>query len=116
MIVGQFITKSVNSAKLFNVFNESMDSYRKAVNAKVTNVNCRDLAQLKRLTRNDFMVVTDADLMRGVDYCVAPGTQGILLLVMGAFGSTQAYMQGLGRVDSNNEKYKRFLWSELGSL
>ena len=113
--VDQFIAKSVSSAKLVYVPDEAIDSYRKAAAAKITSVNCRELAQLKRLTRNDYLVVTDAELMRGVDYRVAPGTQGISLLIMGAFASTRAYVQGLGRVGRYNEKCQRFLWSELGS-
>ena len=57
--------------------------------------------------------MTDADLMRGVDYRVEPGTEGISLLLMSGFESTRAYIQALGRVGRFDERSKRFLWKEL---
>ena len=58
------------------------------------------------------MVVTETELMRGVDYRSATG---ISLLIMGAFTSSRAFVQGLGRVGRYTERYLRFLHNDLQS-
>ena len=51
--------------------------------------------------------------MRGVDYRVKNGTQGISLLIMSSSESTRAYVQALGRVGRFHEQSKRFIWDRL---
>ena len=60
-----------------------------------------------------MFLVTNKKLMRGVDYRVLSGTEGISLLVMSCFESTRAYIQALGRVGRFNEQAKRFIWDRL---
>ena len=58
----------------------------------ISATDCYDLERLQNLTSKDVMVVTDAALMRGVDYRVQTGTEGISLLIMSCFESTRAYV------------------------
>ena len=60
-----------------------------------------------------MLLVTDTDLMRGVDYRVLAGTMGISLLIMSSFENKRAYVQALGRVGRFHEKAKRFVWDQL---
>ena len=108
--VAHFISKSAEYAKLiYDPDNKLKDS-----NINVTFTNCKDLHRLKNLTKYDILVVTDAELMRGVDYRSAKNA-GISLLIMGAFASTRAFVQGLGRVGRYTEPCQRFLHSDLKS-
>ena len=108
--VAQFRDKSAEYAKLiYDPANMLKDAPNQLA---ITDTNCRDLHRLKNLTKDDTMVVTDAELMRGVDY---RSSTGISLLIMGPFASTRAFVQGLGRVGRYTERCQRFLHRDLQS-
>ena len=73
------------------------------------------MSKLKQLTSADTLLVTKAELTRGVDYRAASGTRGIALLVMSASPNERAYLQLLGRVGRYREPCKRFIWDELAA-
>ena len=85
--VAQFVSKSAEYAKLIYDPNNKLRDANKTVT-----YNCRDLRRLQNLTKDDILVVTEAELMRGVDYRSAYSTKGISLLVMGTFASTRAFV------------------------
>ena len=65
-------------------------------------VNHNDFKQLRKLTKDTCVIVSDVDKMRGVDYRANDGS-GIDLLICTDFPHTRAYQQGLGRVGRYGE-------------
>ena len=82
----------------------------------VTEIDCRVLERLKVLGKDDVFLITDHELIRGIDYRSAPGTKGISLLVMSSVGNQRAYLQLLGRVGRFKEPCQRFVWNELSEV
>ena len=64
-------------------------------------VNSRNLGKLRELTENDCLLVSELDLMRGVDY--RRKNVGIDLLIARDFPTTRSFHQGLGRVGRYSE-------------
>ena len=56
--VEQFIAKSCNYAKLVYVPGDRKHLFTDAVSANVTHYNCRDLARLHNLTKEDTLLIT----------------------------------------------------------
>ena len=83
------------------------------IKSRATHTNHSDLARLKQLTSSDVLLITDAELGRGIDYRAAAGTTGIALFVMSASKSKRAYEQLLGRVGRYREPCLRYVWDEL---
>ena len=74
------------------------------------------MARLKKLSQDDFFVISDPELARGIDYGAAKGTGGIALFVMSSAKSERAYVQLLGRVGRYQEPCLRFVWNELDEV
>ena len=74
------------------------------------------MARLKKLSQDDFFVISDPELARGIDYRAAKGTEGIALFVMSSAKSERAYVQLLGRVGRYQEPCLRFVWNELDEV
>ena len=53
--------------------------------------NCKNIADLRSMTQQHCMIVTDIELMRGVDYHTPEFKSGIDLLVARDFPNTRAY-------------------------
>ena len=106
--VEQFLQHSRNFAKI--IYNTNPD-----FTFECTMKDCRDLSRLKALTSSDILLITEAELARGIDYRVAPNseTEGISLFVMSKAANLRAYVQLLGRVGRYKEECKRFKWTEL---
>lgn len=77
--------------------------------------NHREINDLRKLEEGDCLLVTELELMRGVDYHTPNYNVGIDLLIARDFPSTRAYQQGLGRVGRYNEPCARFKWDKLTS-
>ena len=75
--------------------------------------NHHKIDELRQLKENDCLIVTELELMRGVDYHTPNYEVGIDLLIARDFPSTRAYEQGLGRVGRYNEPCTRFKWNKL---
>ena len=69
-----------------------------------------DFKTLRSLEEMKCYIVTELDLMRGVDYRSA-ATTGIDLLLARDFPHTRAYIQGLGRVGRFGQPSERFTTS-----
>ena len=116
--IRDFMNVSAAYAKLVYVRGEAtIETFKIQAATEATLTDCNDLARLKKLSKEDIVVVTDPTLMRGVDYRVckdATDTIGISLLVMARFDTQRSYVQGLGRVGRYDERSLRFLWDQLG--
>ena len=77
--------------------------------------NYSEIDDLRQIKADYCLIVTDLDLMRGVDYHTPDYKVGIDLLIARDFPSTRAYYQGLGRVGRYNEPCSRFKWNNLFS-
>ena len=107
--LAQFFAESEGYAKLvFATPGVALTTFEKT--QQPSERDCEDLARLKCLAAQDVLLVTKPELMRGVDYRVEAGTQGISLLIMSKFSNTRAYVQALGRVGRFTEKARRFVW------
>ena len=84
-----------------------------AVDPEAVIVNSTDSDLLESLDdmKDVVLIVTDQQLMRGVDYR-AP-KKGIHLLIMRSFEHTRAAMQGLGRVGRANDRCRRYLLADV---
>ena len=77
--------------------------------------NYSEIDDLRQIKADDCLIVTDLDLMRGVDYHTPEYKVGIDLLIARDFPSTRAYEQGLGRVGRYSEPCTRYKWDQLPS-
>lgn len=103
----QFMQQSTNFAKMIFNTDESFE-------CEHTLKDCRDLKRLKKLTKEDIVLITEPELARGIDYRVTGADcEGIALLVMSKSSNLRAYVQLLGRVGRYKENCKRFKWNEL---
>ena len=75
--------------------------------------NHRDITNLRELTHQFCLIVTDIELMRGVDYHTPEFKSGIDLLIARDFPNTRAYTQGLGRVGRYGEACNRWVWDKF---
>ena len=75
--------------------------------------NHRNIEDLRNLTHQYCMIVTDIELMRGVDYHTPEFESGIDLLIARDFPNTRAYTQGLGRVGRYGEACTRWVWDKF---
>ena len=112
--LAQFFAESEGYAKLvFATPGVALTTFEKI--QQPSERDCEDLAHLKCLAAQDVLLVTKPELMRGVDYRVQAGTQGISLLIMSKLANTRAYVQALGRVGRFTEKARRFVWDGVGT-
>ena len=75
--------------------------------------NHRNIADLRELTQQYCLIITDIELMRGVDYHTPEFKSGIDLLIARDFPNTRAYTQGLGRVGRYGEACNRWVWDKF---
>ena len=111
--IAQFFAESAGYAKLVFATEDALTTFEKT--QQPSERDCEDLAHLKCLAAQDVLLVTKPELMRGVDYRVQAGTQGISLLIMSKLANTRAYVQALGRVGRFTEKARRFVWDGVGA-
>ena len=86
-------------AKLVYLRLDQVKAVVESTDLKPQYIDCRDLKVLKQLTHSVTLFVTEAELMRGVDYRVLEGhgaTKGIALFIMTRFDTHRAFIQGLG--------------------
>ena len=58
----EFFTRSAGYAKMI------YDTDSNSISQQFTLTDCRDLARLKQLTKDDVLLITQPELARGVDY------------------------------------------------
>ena len=85
--IKEFCTKSAGFAKLVFAKGKAVERFNYNTTITRSRIDCRDLAVLKQLTHKDLFIITDPELMRGVDYRVLSGTMGISLFIMSGFDS-----------------------------
>ena len=78
-------------------------------------VDITDMRELRSLTKNDMLIITNPDLLRGFDY-KSNATEGINLLMMSPVSSTRSLQQALGRVGRYHQPGKRFRWNDVTAL
>ena len=78
-------------------------------------VDITDMRELRSLTKNDMLIITNPDLLRGFDY-KSNATEGINLLMMSPVSSTRSLQQALGRVGRYHQPGKRFRWNDVTVL
>ena len=76
--------------------------------------NLSEIEDFRHLGPYDCLIVTDSDLMRGIDYSGAP--YGIKLLISRDFPHHRAFEQGLGRVGRYGQPCKRCILPGLSAV
>ena len=80
MSLEKFLRSNANYAKM--IYNSDSDFDSTSELGATFMKDCDDLPRLKELTKNDVLLITKANLTRGVDYRVKEPCLGIALLVM----------------------------------
>ena len=78
-------------------------------------INCRDIETLRALKPKQVLIITDLDLVRGVDYR-SEGEAGINLLIASPLPTSRELKQLKGRVGRYNEPCERYHTEDLKAL
>ena len=70
-------------------------------------INCKEIKTLRALTKRQLLIISDLELVRGVDYRSGDGL-GIDLLIAHSLPTTRELKQLLGRVGRYGEPCSRY--------
>ena len=108
--IEKFLSSDTKRPKLIYCKDEDKENYfelsKKFRPGRFVQTNCKDWKYLRSL-EDETVIITDLELIRGVDYKSSDG-KGLELLIAHTLPTKRALIQLLGRVGRYNEDCARF--------